>query len=183
MKKDKFNRAAVVLSCLGMLIAPMAQAAPVAAPRDVALQNGGVLVGLIVDAQGVPVAKSPVSVRLAGKEAARGVTDQAGRFAVANLKGGVYELTTAGHVGVYRLWAPRTAPPASQQGLMLVSQPDLVRAQNCGCCVGCGSQVGCGCGVGGGGGILGWMADHPVITAGAIGAAIAIPLAVDDATP
>ena len=34
-----------------------------------------------------------------------------------------------------------------------------------------------------GGGLIGWMANHPAITVGAIGAAIAIPLAVDDDDP
>jgi hypothetical protein len=184
MKSYKLNMAAAAFSCLGMLLTPAVQAAPTAAPRDVALQSGGVLLGQVVDAQGAPLAKSSVSIRVAGKEAARALTDQSGKFAVPNLKGGVYEVASVGHADIYRCWAPGTAPPAAQHGLMLVSNNDLIRAQNCGSGVACGSGVGCGSGCGaGGGGLLGWMANHPVITAGAIGAAIAIPLALDDDDP
>jgi len=190
MKSYKLKLVVSAVSWLGMLLSPALQAAPLAAPRDVALQNGGVLVGQVVDAQGAALSKSPVSVRLAGKEVARVLTDQAGNFAVPNLRGDVYQVTAVGHAGVYRCWAPRTAPPAARPGLMLVASGDLVRAQNCGSGVSCGDCVGCGSGVGcgsscsaGGGGLLGWMSNHPVITAGAIAAAIAIPLSIDDDDP
>ncbi|MCH2118910.1 MAG: carboxypeptidase-like regulatory domain-containing protein, partial [Pirellulales bacterium] len=166
------------VSCVGMLLAPAAQAAQLAGPRDVALQKGGVLLGQVLDAQGTVLAKSPVSVHLAGKEVARVVTDQAGNFSVPNLRGGVYQVVLAGQANACRCWAPRTAPPVAQQGLLLVANSDLVRAQNCGSGVGCGSVCGPG-----GGGVLNWMSCHPVITAAAIGAAIAIPLSVDDDPP
>ena len=194
MKLYNLNMVAAAFSCFGMLLTPAAVAAPVqgapvpvtpvqVVPRDVALQSGGVLVGQVVNAQGAGLAQAPVSIQVAGKEVARTLTDQAGKFAVPNLKGGVYEVASVGHKDICRCWAPQTAPPAAQHGLMLVSNEDLMRAQNCGSGVACGSGVGCGSGCGGGGGLLGWMACHPVITAGAIGAAIAIPLALDDDDP
>ena len=184
MRINQFNFVVAVFSSLGMLLAPAVQAAPVSSPRAVALQNDGVLLGQVVDAQGHAMAQVPVSVQAVGQQVVRAVTDKTGKFAVPNLKGGVYEVASVGHVDVYRLWAPHTAPPAAQHGLMLVSSNDLVRAQNCGSCVSCGSEVGCGSACcQGGGGVLGWMACHPIITAGAIGAAIAIPLAVDDDDP
>ena len=73
---------------------------------------------------------------------------------------------------------------------MLVSHTDLVRGQR-GCGVpNCGSSVcgGGGCFAGGYGarGVGQWLADHPLITVGAVAAAIAIPLAVsndDDSVP
>ncbi len=183
-----------VLSCMGMLAPPSLAAVAEAAVRDVALHEGGVLLGQVVDAQGAAKVAVPVSVVLTGKEIARVKTDAAGKFAVPNLRGGVYEINSAGHRGVYRLWSPQTAPPAAGKGLMLVSESDLVRGQDCGSGVpGCGD--GCstgsngradGYGRAGGyrrGGVFGWMADHPIITAGSIAAAIAIPLAVDDDDP
>ena len=181
MKSKRLNRVLIALSCLSMLLAPTAQAATGVIPRDVALQSGGVLSGQVVDAQGAPVIQTPVSIQFSGKEIARVVTDNTGKFSVSSLNGGVYQITAAGKMDFYRCWAPNTAPPAAQQGLMLISDSELVRAQNCGSGVCCGSAVGCGSGCcAGGGGMIGWMANHPVITAGAIGAAIAIPLATDD---
>ncbi len=185
MKIKQFKVVVAALSCVGMLVSPgMVAASQVTAiavapaPQDVKLHEGGVLTGQVLNAQGAAVANSPVSVRSAGKEVVRVQTDQAGKFSIAGLQGGVHEVVTVESQGVYRLWAPHTAPPAAQQGLLLVSNGDLVRGQSCGSGVGCGS--GCGTGCGGGSGIGAWVANHPIITAGAIAAAIAIPLALDD---
>lgn len=190
MKIKRFRVLVVALSCVGMVTSPMAMAsaAPVSAaqvaqaPRDVSLHQGGVLVGQMLDAQGKAIAGATVQVQAAGKQVASVQTDARGQFQVTGLRGGMHEVATAGQRDVYRLWAPQTAPPAAQQGLMLVSGTDLVRGQGCG--VGCGSGVNCGsaCGFGGGGGggIGNWMANHPIITAGAIATAIAVPLALSD---
>ncbi len=201
MVTKRFAIVVAVLLTFGMLIPPSATAAPAGGHdvskssqiRDVALHAEGTLVGQLLDAQGVAVVGATVAVGKVGKEVARVQTNQQGKFRVAGLTGGVYQVLAAGRVSAYRLWAPNTAPPAAQKGLLLVSGTDVVRGQyGCGA-VGCGTPVCgspvCGNGCGGGcvygrgacgGGIVGWMADHPVITTGAIAAAIAIPLAVDD---
>jgi len=127
-------------------------------PRDVVLQDNGVLVGRIVDARGVAVAKTPVSLQTGGKEVVRVVSDDAGRFEVKGLKG-----------GVYRLWAPQTAPPAAAKGLSIISQPDdVVRGQY-------GSSSGGPLASAGQ-----WIAEHPIMTAAGVAAAIAIPIALAD---
>jgi hypothetical protein len=146
-----------------MLFAPAANAAvvaPASTPRDVALQKDGVLVGHVVDAQGAVLAEAPVSIRLAGKEIARVQSDKNGQFSVPNLKGGVYEVATVGSNEVYRAWAPRTAPPVAQKGVLMVANGDVVRGQY--------------------GGPLGWMAAHPIATGAIVATAIAVPLALDD---
>lgn len=187
----------VLLLVVGVFASPDVTAAPMGTPgpsagtqvRDVALHGTGILTGQLLDAQGVAIDDASVSVAKAGKEVARVKTDKQGKFRVAGLTGGVHQVATAESVGVYRLWAPQTAPPAAQRGLLLVSNAQVVRGQ-CGCGTPvCGSSV-CGCGAGGvygrgagGGGIAGWMANHPLITTGGIAAAIAIPLAVDDDDP
>ena len=57
MKLNGLKFAAAALSCLGMLLSPMAMAAaPLAAPiptapSDVALGDGGILVGQVVDSE------------------------------------------------------------------------------------------------------------------------------------
>lgn len=140
-------------------------AAAAVAPQDVALADGGVLTGQVVDTAGKPQAMSPVSLQSGGKEIARVTTDKDGQFRVASLKGGVYQVSTKGNSGVYRFWAPRTAPPTSLNGLNMVSGNQIVRGQMGG---GPFSSVGQ------------WIAEHPIITAGAIATAIAVPLALDD---
>lgn len=136
-------------------------------PHDVVLQDGGLLSGELVDAQGAPVALSPVSLQTGGKEIARVHTDQRGKFEVSSLQGGVYQIASTGHQGTYRFWAPNTAPPSAQQGLTLVSGKQVIRGQ-----YGAGGNIFTDAGQ--------WMADHPIITAGAIATAIAVPLALDD---
>jgi hypothetical protein len=102
-------------------------------------------------------------------------TDREGRFAVTGLKPGVYELHLAQGGGAYRVWAPRTAPPAAEQGVLLVQDSRVVR--------GLGGDVGKDGGKGGkgglGGGYFGWLA-NPWVLGGLVAAAIAIPLALDD---
>ncbi len=151
-------------------VAPMPVKLNAQRPADIVLQDQGVLVGRIVDSKGLAVANSPVSLQTGGKEVARVVSDDMGRFRATGLKGGVYQVASTGQQGVYRLWAPQTAPPAAAKGLSLVSQPvEVVRGQFGGA---------------GGGNPFStagqWIAEHPIITAGAVAAAIAIPIAVDD---
>ena len=169
MKAMNLKMTAAVLSCVGMLVSPVAAAAPVAAPRDVALHQGGVLLGQIVDAKGVSVAKTQVSLFSEGKEVARTQSDSTGKFAVKGLKGGVYQVASANNRGVYRLWSAQTAPPSAQRGMMLVSDADLALGQG-----GPGSAFG---------GVANWVAQHPIMTAAAVATAIAIPIALDDDNP
>ncbi len=204
MVAKRFAFVVAVLLTFGMLKPSVATAAPGVGPntnesrqiRDVALHAEGTLAGQLLDAQGVAIAGVEVAVGKAGKEVARVRTNKQGQFRVDGLTGGVYQVVAAGRISAYRLWAPNTAPPAAQRGLLLVSGTDVVRGQyGCGA-VGCGTPVCgspvCGSGCGGGcvygrgacgGGIIGWMADHPIITTGAIATAIAVPLAVDDDSP
>jgi len=138
-------------------------------PKDVVLQNKGVLLGRIVDAQGMAVSNTPVSIQTGGKEVARVVSDDMGRFQADGLKGGVYQVASRGHQGVYRLWAPRTAPPAASKGLNIVSQPDVVRGQYASASTGNPfSTAGQ------------WIAEHPIMTAAVVAGAIAIPIALND---
>lgn len=135
------------------------------APHDVALAEGGVVTGQVVDTAGQPQSDLPVTLHNADKEIARVHTDEQGNFRVASLQGGVYRVATNGNEGVYRFWSPRTAPPGSQTGLNLVSGQQVIRGQ-----VGGGPFTSMGQ----------WIAEHPILTGVGIAAAIAIPLAVDD---
>jgi hypothetical protein len=171
IKSKSLKFAVAALSCLGMLLSPTVMAAaPLTAPSDVALRDGGVLVGQVVDAQGVAAAMATVTLANHQQEIARVRTDEQGKFSLPGLRGGVYQISSQGHESMYRLWAPNTAPPVAQQGVTLVVGNDVVRGQY-------GNTAGPF------GSMAQWIADHPLITASVIGAAIAIPIALSDDDP
>lgn len=161
MKLGEFIRGTVVtLTCVGLLTAQVAQAA-VPVVRDIALQSSGTLQGQVLDTQGVPQAGVPVAIAQNGQMITNTTTDQEGRFHLVNLRGGVYELQTPMGNGAYRLWAPRTAPPAAQDGVLVVSGDNVVR------------------GFHNHGGFAG-LASNPWCLAAIVALAIAIPLSMDD---
>ena len=137
-------------------------------PQDVILGEGGLLSGQLLNEQGAVMPLSPVSLQANGKELARLTTDKNGQFHVKGLRGGVYQVASVGHQGVYRFWAPKTAPPAAQKQLTLVSHNDVVRGQFTAPPGNPFSSIGQ------------FIAEHPIMTAGAVASAIAIPLALDD---
>ncbi len=141
---------------------------------DVGLSSGGVLVGQVVDSQGIALAKVPVSLQGGGREIARAQTDANGYFAVRGLRGGVHQLVTPGAQGTFRLWKSDTAPPLSQEGALLIVDRQMVRGQSCepGCEPGCG--IGCGscCK-----GLSYWLANPWVVT-GIVATAVAVPVAI-----
>lgn len=162
---------AVSLACLGMLIpTPLLHSAlaasgnepgdPAAAvPADVALADGGRLLGQAVDATGRPLSETSVAVTQADREVAATQADAQGRFAVTGLRGGIYRVTAGQAEGVYRLWAPGTAPPSAQPAALVVA--------------GDGQQV-----LGQSGPLGYWLCCNPWIVAGLVAAAIAIPVAI-----
>jgi hypothetical protein len=195
LTRASFPSMAAAAACLGLLISPTATAAPAsqaAAVIDVALADGGVLAGQAVNAQGAPLAATPVSIRAERREVLQAVTNERGEFSAHGLKGGVYEVVVAEHRGVYRLWAPRTAPPSANRGVMAVSG-NIVRAQYAPPSPAAVLQTPipgyietipyAPAGPNGPGPMkksLHWMKNHPWITAGVVATAIAVPVAVSE---
>lgn len=162
MKSHRIGSFAAAIACVGMAMPTSAMAATPAAPAvnsDVALRTGGLLVGQVVDQQGVAKAGMPVSVQFAGKEVVSTTTDANGVFAAKGLRGGQYQLITPQGGSDCRLWAADTAPPSARSAAMVVSGNDVVRGQNPA------------------GAWIGWMKAHPYITAGTVVTAIAVPFA------
>ena len=168
MKVGNTKLIATSLACLGMLVSPLS-AAPSGAltPNDVALQPGNVLTGQVVDAQGVSQPHAVVTVANHEAEVARVQADAEGNFSVPGLQGGVYRVASGEQHNIYRVWAPNTAPPVAQKSVMMVVGQDVVRGQY-GYTPGPFTSM------------AQWCADHPIMCAAAIGAAIAIPIAVAD---
>ncbi|MFH1919240.1 MAG: carboxypeptidase-like regulatory domain-containing protein [Planctomycetota bacterium] len=164
-----FKAGAIALACLGMLI-PASALEPAAtaavdskqAPgvADVRLHDGGTLRGQLVNAQGRPLAQSLLSIRQADREIATAVSDQSGHFQVTGLRGGMYQIVAGEATGAYRLWAPRTAPPSAQPGVLVVVGGQQVLGQ--------GNRILC-------------LLRNPWVVAGIVAAAIAIPIAIHNA--
>lgn len=96
---------------------------------DVSLHEGGKLIGVYVNKAGKPVQGNRIQIRQQSKVIASVDTDDRGRFEAAGLRGGVYEISTAQGVGMFRLWTAKTAPPAARQSVLLVANENVVRGQ------------------------------------------------------
>jgi hypothetical protein len=126
----------VALILVGLCSAPLAHGEDPAADHrpvvtDVALHEGGVLYGQVVNAEAVAIPNAEVTLFQQGRQVAATRTDAAGRFHFTGIKAGVYQLTTPLGSGQYRLWAPRTAPPVAQAAIVVVEDA-VVRGQNYG---------------------------------------------------
>lgn len=176
MKTKPIRYMVIALLCTALIESLHGAETTTVTSIDVALAGGGVLIGQVVDTDGRALVGTEVVLKSGGKEIARCQTAKDGWFRMAGLKGSTIVITAAGTTGHCRAWAPGTAPPAAQQGLLVVAEGDVVRGQHMGRRVP-GRRYGRGVS-GHGGGMLGLMIDHPVVTAGAVGLAVAVPLAV-----
>jgi hypothetical protein len=159
------------------------------AVSDIALSEGGMLVGQVVDTVGQPSADIDVALIFGGEVVVQSVTDAEGRFAFAGVTGGTHQLATANSVQTIRAWAPQTAPPSALQVATLVPDETIIRGQHA---VGCGDAIGCPPNYGqppyggqrhggqayGGRPVINWMRMHPGMVMAGIAAAIAIPVAI-----
>lgn len=163
MKTLTFTQAmAGAIACLGIVLPQAAFAVPPTAGgiADVALQEGGTMMGAVYTAQGQPQSGALVSIQANGSEVATATTDEYGRFAASGLKGGVYQLATVDGAATYRGWATGTAPPAAEN-VAFVVEGDIARG-NCHT-----------------GGLACWLS-NPWVLAAIVATAIAVPIAVSD---
>lgn len=137
----------IALACLGMLVPvpalygapPAPQPAPVrtaAAPPqpaplvgDVALDAQGVMHGVVVDPQGVPLSGVDVAVWQLNHELVRTKTDTLGRFAIGGLRNGAYQVAAGRYTRAFRVWPARIAPPSAGQMAVVVTSDEVVRGQ------------------------------------------------------
>ncbi len=172
MKRMRILKAwAGCLACWGMLLpAPAIQAAatdqttasqsgrPAAIQVvDVELREGGLLLGQVVGPAGKPLVGARVSLRRLDREVATTATGKSGYFSVRGLRGGTYEIVAGPSRGLYRLWAPGTAPPAARPGALIVVGGQQVRGQQ---------------------GPIGYWLSNPWVIAGIVATAVAIPVAI-----
>ena len=147
MKRSNFWRSKVLSCTVALLFVP--QMAFSAAPQsaqisDVVLHQGGVMVGQLVDAQAQPVAGRQVALRQATKVVATVATDKNGQFAVRGLRSGIYTLESGNSRGLVAAWNANAAPPTAHPSVMIVaSDNQVVRGNDCGDCGDCSDCSDC----------------------------------------
>lgn len=159
----------LLLACLGMMLpTPVLRGAVIdpalqqrvagaaSAGVDVELHPGGVLLGQVVDVNGIPLAGTSVSLRLFSREVATTVTNESGYFRAQGLRGGTYEILAGQQRGVFRIWAAGTAPPSIPTSTLVVLDGRRVRGQ----------------------GPIGYWLGNPWVIAGLVAVAVAVPLAI-----
>lgn len=97
---------------------------------DVAMTKDGTIFGRVINADHSGANKTEVSIRQGKLEVAKTVTDEDGRFEIANVKGGLYVVAANSGYGLFRFWTTKSAPPKSHQQVLLMSKSIVVRAQN-----------------------------------------------------
>ena len=95
---------------------------------DVALQQGDVLHGQVVNASGTGKAEMVVQL-VRGQQRWQAKTNSYGWFQFTGLRGGVYQFQAAGQTQLLRVWAAGTAPPHARRGILVTPTTKVIRGQ------------------------------------------------------
>ncbi len=96
---------------------------------DVAMGPEGSIVGHVVDDRGIPLDGAVVTLHQGKNVVAKTVTDKNGVFDVKGLRAGMYQVSAGQGTGLFRCWAPNTAPPSARTSALIVSSRQVVRGQ------------------------------------------------------
>ena len=97
---------------------------------DVAMGPGGSIVGHVVDDRGLPLDGAVVTLHRGKTVVAKTVTDKNGVFVAKGLRAGMYQVSAGQGSGLFRCWAPNTAPPSARTSALIVSSRQVVRGQD-----------------------------------------------------
>ena len=123
---------------------------------DVALGAKGTLRGQVVDAAGGAMAGVRITVHQQENLVAETTSSPTGKFELAGLPGGIFQITTDHSEGSFRLWAPETAPPGARPSLLVVDDQATVRGQSA----------------------LGRLLSRPLAIVGIVATAVAVPVII-----
>ena len=163
MRIQRIQFSAALLSCVSLLLPQAAFAGPQQkVVTDIALQQGGLLVGQVMGRDGSVRAGEQVAILFGNREVVRTTTDENGIFAAAGLRGGQYRVASNEGASLIRAWAPNTAPPSAREGSLLVVGDQAVRGQ-------ISNSPGW---------VISWARNHPWLTTIAALTAVAVPIAL-----
>lgn len=130
------------LACSGMLLPGFVFAEPGESDsshftQDVALNAAGELRGQVVNRGAVALADVELTLvsDIDGMKL-KATTDAEGKFAFANVRGSVCEISSGAFKQKCRVWVVNTAPPAASKGLLIVAEKTQVQrgqSNNCNC--------------------------------------------------
>ncbi len=167
MKVPKWMHVGLVLWMTVYLATPRLLAAdnldspvPIKRTIDSVVLHDGQLRGALVDEAGQGVPDAPVLIGQDGKLLKELRTDQDGRFHFDVPQPGLFQVVSHGSAAAYRTFPAEQAPAGAKQGVIHQVDPQVARG---------GSPTG----------LFSCLA-NPIFLALLIGAAIAIPLALDD---
>jgi hypothetical protein len=145
MTQTKFFRLGLHALALTVLCAGLAstvcgddaptRTVPAPAVTGIALQDGGLLYGQVLDARKQPLANQEVRILSQGRLVIAVKTNARGQFGVRGLRGGLHTIEATGSRQTVQFWAPRTAPPSAERIAVMVVRPEsigrdpVVRAQ------------------------------------------------------
>jgi hypothetical protein len=93
--------------------------------QDVSLNADGSFSGAIVDGMGNPVSRSKVVLKHGHDIIAEATTDDAGRFHLKQLRGGVYKVSHTQGSAMSRVWSNGTAPKSTNRdGRLMTGQSE-----------------------------------------------------------
>lgn len=96
---------------------------------DVALNEGGLLKGTVLNTAAQPVAGVKVNVLHEDKVIATSMSDKNGEFTVKGLRNGAHVVKVGTTQKAVRLWGSHTAPPAAVENVAIVVDEETVRGQ------------------------------------------------------
>jgi hypothetical protein len=124
---QKSNPVTAILILLSLVATPVrgfSQTVITPGVRDVILQNGSILDGIVTDRAGNPVPYTDVRILSNGTQVASVQSDGAGRFRVEGMREGEHVVEGGDDSVTYRLWRPETAPPgAVEEAQLFVERP------------------------------------------------------------
>ncbi len=133
LRLRKWQGAAVVLACCGLLLPSEACVAagktPQPKPTDVALTKAGSLNGAVFSPEGKLIDGATVVISQGENVITRTNTNQDGKFSAPEMKPGVYQVSVGERAANIRVWSAQSAPPKAHQQAVLVTGTPVVRGQ------------------------------------------------------
>lgn len=102
-----------------------------AAPRipDIVMTAPGTVTGRVCDHNGKVIEGAKVELKQDNKTIGTAMTNKDGVYNFANVKGGMYRMSSGNTEGIFRVWNEKSAPPTAKGHALLVMGENGARGQ------------------------------------------------------